>query len=126
MKKINIVLVVLGIVLIAANGLLLNTLNQRLDGMSSKLDQLEVQLTGAQSNTNNQNAIQPKIEVKEKEVFTPTELAEYLNIELDQVFDMIDAPGIGLPYKTVGGEYRFGKAAIDEWLKGNKGENKGN
>ncbi len=49
MKKINIVLVVLGIVLIAANGLLLNTLNQRLDGMSSKLDQLEVQLTGAQT-----------------------------------------------------------------------------
>lgn len=118
MKKISIVLIVLGVVLIAANGLLLNTLNNRFDDMSSKLDQLEMQLARVQSSANNQNVIQPNTEVKEKEVFTPTELAVYLNIRLDQVFDMIDAPGIGLPYVSVGGEYRFGKEAIDEWLKG--------
>ncbi|HYF84511.1 MAG TPA: helix-turn-helix domain-containing protein [Clostridia bacterium] len=126
MKKIGIILVVLGVILIAANGFLLNTLNNRLDGMSSKLDLLEVQLARVQSSANNQNLIQPKTEAKEKDVFTPTELAEYLNININQVYDMIDAPGVGLPYVNIGGEYRFGKEAIDEWLKGNKGENTGN
>jgi excisionase family DNA binding protein len=126
MKKISIVLVVLCVVLIAANGLLLNTLNNRLDGMNSKINQLGVQLARAQSSMNNQNVIQPATEVKGKEVFTPTELSKYLDIKLSQVYDMIDAPGIGLPYICVDGEYRFGKEAIDDWLKGNKGGNTGN
>ncbi len=123
MKKTGIFLVVLGVVLIAANGLLLNSLYNKLEGMSSKLDQLEVQLARVQSSGANQNRIQPSTEVKEKEVFTPSELAKYLNIKMSQVYDMIDAPGIGLPYICVDGEYRFGKEAIDDWLKRNKDEN---
>ena len=123
MKKTGIVLVIIGVVLIAANGLLLNSLNNRLEGVSSKLDQLEVQLARVQSSAVNQNRIQSNTEVKEKEVFTPSELAKYLNIKMSQVYDMIDAPDIGLPYIYVDGEYRFGKEAIDDWLKRNKGEN---
>jgi excisionase family DNA binding protein len=88
--------------------------------VNSKLDQLEMQLARFRSSANSQNRTQQNIVTKEKEVFTPTELAEYMNIGLNQVYDLIDAPGAGLPYINVGGEYRFGKEAIDDWLKGHK------
>jgi excisionase family DNA binding protein len=120
MKKINISLAILSIILITSNTFLLYSLNTRFGTMNSRLDQLEMQLAGFRSSANSQNRIQQKNDTKEKEVFTPTELAEYMNISLDQVYDLIDAPGVGLPYINVGGEYRFGKEAIDDWLKGHK------
>ena len=119
MKRISIFWTVLGVVIVILNITLLYTLNTGFDRVNNKLNQLEMQIAGVRSNTNNQNSNQRDVRVKEKEVFTPTELAEYLNIKLDQVYDMIDFPGVGLPYICVDGEYRFGKEAIDEWLKGN-------
>ena len=123
MKRISIFYTVLGVVIVTLNITLLYTLNTGFDRVNNKLNQLEMQIAGVRSSTNNQNSIQREVRVKEKEVFTPTELAEYLDIKLDQVYDMIDPPGVGLPYICVGGEYRFGKEAIDEWLKENKGYN---
>ena len=126
MKKIIIFLAILGAVLIASNAFILYSMNVKFDSMNSRLDQLEVQISRIQGSANKQNNMQGNIAVKQKEVFTPTELAEYLNIEMDRVYDMIDSPSIGLPYISVGGEYRFGKKAIDDWLKGNTGENTDN
>lgn len=117
MKRTRIFWTVLGVAIVILNIALLCMLNTGFDRVNNKLDQLEMQITGVRSSTNNQNDNQGDVGVKEKEVFTPTELAEYLNIKLDQVYDMIDFPGVGLPYICVDGEYRFGKEAIDEWLK---------
>ena len=126
MKRISIFGAVLGVVIVILNIALLYTLNTGFDKMSNRLDQLEMQMVRVMSNTYNQNISPREAEVKEKEIFTPTELAEYLNIKLDQVYDMIDSPGVELPYVLVEGEYRFGKEAVDEWLKGSKGKNSDN
>jgi excisionase family DNA binding protein len=118
MRK-SIFLVIFGIILVAANIVLLNTQNSKLDKMSSKLDQMEMQLAVARSNTNSQNNIESNA-LMQKEVFTPSELAQYLGVEMSKIYDMIDVEGVGIPYVCIDGEYRFGKKAIDEWLKTSK------
>lgn len=120
MKKINISVVILVIVLLAVNTFQLFSLNGKLDNMDSRLNVLEMRLAELQSSGNSRNSVQGSTVEKEKEVFTPTELAEYMNITLNQVYELIDSPAEGLPYINVGGEYRFGKEAVDDWLKGNK------
>lgn len=119
MKIKGILLAIVGIVFVAANIVLLYTQNSRFDIMSSKLDQMEVQLAGIRSGVNSQNSIQPGVAIR-KEVFTPMELAEYLNIEMDSIYDIIDAQDLGIPYICINGEYRFSKEAIDQWLKTNR------
>lgn len=121
MKKAGILLAIFGAVLFAANIVMLFKLSTRIDIMNNKLGQIEMQLAEIRSSVSNKNNMQQYIEKKEKEVFTPSELAEYLNIGLDKVYDMIDSPDYRIPYIMVDGEYRFGKKAIDDWLKGNKG-----
>jgi len=59
-------------------------------------------------------------EEKWNDVMAPTELAEYLDIELDQVYDIIDNRESGMPYVYIDGAYRFSKDAIDEWLASRK------
>jgi excisionase family DNA binding protein len=126
MKRINIFLVVFVVVFITFNAFLLNMLNIRVGRMDSKLNQLEVQIGRARNSVNYLNNEQSSPVLKEKEVFTPTELALYLEISMGKIYDMIDAPGADLPYVCIDGEYRFGKEAIDEWLKTNKNINTGN
>lgn len=58
---------------------------------------------------------------KAKEVMGPLELAEYLNVDVSKVFELIDSPKTALPYSIIGGEFRFNKNAIDEWMKHNTG-----
>ena len=113
MKKLNTFIVVLCAVLIIANAILIFTLND-------KLDQIQAQLAGVRSGMNNLNNGQGSAEIKEKDVFTPSELARYLGIEMSKIYDMIDKAGTDLPYVNIDGEYRFGKEAIDDWLKTNK------
>lgn len=125
MKRINIVLVVFVAVFIIFNAFLLNMLNSRFGRMDGKLNQLEGQIGGVRNIENYLNNGQSSPALKEKEVFTPTELALYLGISMEKVYDMIDAPGADLPYVCIDGEYRFGKEAIDEWLKTSKTINTG-
>jgi len=47
-------------------------------------------------------------------VLTLDEAAAYLRISTDEVVRSVDADG--LPGRKVGGEWRFFKAAIQEWL----------
>ncbi len=123
MKKTFIFALVLGAVIVVMDIALLYKQNNRFDNIGSRLDGIEMQLAGVRSSMDKQKSIQVDAEVKEKEVFTPTELAEYLNIKLDQVYDMIDAPDTELPYVCIDGEYRFGKDAIDEWMAGKRVHN---
>lgn len=48
---------------------------------------------------------------------TPTELAEYLDIDIKEVYTLwIDDPLSELPFINVKGEIRFSKTAVDEYL----------
>ena len=51
-----------------------------------------------------------------KEVMSPLELAEYLNIDMMLVYDMTEKD-LTMPYIEIDGEYRFNKAAIDKWME---------
>lgn len=117
MKKASIFLMILCAVSVAANGIMFFSFGSKLDNLNSKLDQVEAQLTGVLISVNRLNNMQISTGEKEKEVFSPLELAQYLDVEMSKVYDMIDAPGVGLPYVCIDGEYRFGKEAIDEWLR---------
>ena len=59
-------------------------------------------------------------EKKWNDVMAPTELAQYLDIELGQVYDIIDNRESDIPYVYIDGAYRFSKDAIDEWLASRK------
>jgi len=52
---------------------------------------------------------------------SPLELAEYLDIDVSKIFDLMDSPNSTIPYTFIGGEYRFNKSAVDEWMKSNTG-----
>lgn len=59
-------------------------------------------------------------EEKWNEVMAPTELAQYLDIELNQVYDIIENKESGIPYVYIDGAYRFSKDAINQWLASQK------
>lgn len=81
---------------------------------------MEVRKTSAttksiQNNRNNQSS--QVINKTAKDVMTPLELAEYLGIKMDKVYDLVDNKDAKIPYINIDGEYKFSKTAIDEWLK---------
>lgn len=70
-----------------------------------------------QSIANNQNNnIQQSSEENFKEVMAPTDLAKYLDIELNKVYELATRDN-NMPYVMINGEYRFSKAAIDKWME---------
>lgn len=82
---------------------------------------MEVRQTSAttrsiQNNSRNNQSSQVIMKTA-KDVMTPTELAEYLGIKMDKVYDLVDNKDAKIPYIIIDGEYKFSKAAIDEWLK---------
>lgn len=50
-----------------------------------------------------------------KEVMSPSELAKYLNVPMDKIYDMVSTDKT-MPYVIINNEYRFNKAAIDKWM----------
>lgn len=56
----------------------------------------------------------PKEEAKE--VMSPSELAIYMNIDMNLVYDMA-ASDSTMPYIVIDGEYRFNKVAIEKWME---------
>lgn len=51
-----------------------------------------------------------------KEVMTPLELAKYMGIEMDVVYDIATTDST-MPYIQINGEFRFNKVAIDKWME---------
>lgn len=51
-----------------------------------------------------------------KEILTPREAAEYLNVHVRTIYRLAKAGGI--PGRKVGGSWRFVKEALDKWLLG--------
>jgi excisionase family DNA binding protein len=65
------------------------------------------------NNSDNLQNIQSK---KVKEIMTPTDLAEYMDIEMVKVYEIVSRDN-SMPYIQIDGEYRFNKAAIDKWME---------
>ncbi|MDF2879813.1 MAG: Helix-turn-helix domain [Clostridiaceae bacterium] len=69
-------------------------------------------------NKQNETYTNTKLQIITKEIMTPSELAQYLNIDIQEVYkSIIENQSSNAPYFKVGDEYRFSKKAIDEWLK---------
>jgi excisionase family DNA binding protein len=58
----------------------------------------------------------PKSENVMKEILTPRETAEYLNIHVRTIYRL--AKNGDIPCRKVGGSWRFKKEALDQWLSG--------
>lgn len=87
-----------------------NNIRMELEGLKSQMRQI-------QPNVSYSHAIP---EEKWNDVMAPTELAKYLDIELDQVYDIIDDKESEIPYVLIEGAYRFSKDGIDKWLTSRK------
>lgn len=85
--------------------------------LSSKYYNLMIEIT-----SNNRN-IQPIIYRSDpiqpmviKDVMSPSELANYLNLPMDLIYDMTEQEN-PIPHTLINGEYRFSKAAVDKWME---------
>ena len=78
----------------------LEILRSAVIGLSRRVRELE----------ESQVALPPTLE---SEIMTVDELARYLRLSTDQVFDIIDQ----LPRFQIGYEYRFKRESIDQWIR---------
>ncbi|MCY6958520.1 helix-turn-helix domain-containing protein [Clostridium brassicae] len=62
---------------------------------------------------------------KLNDIMTPSELAEYLNIDIQQVYkSIIENPSSKFPSMNINGELRFSKKAINEYVINGKKDSK--
>lgn len=76
-------------------------------------------LTNSINNMNNKayNTSQPTKEQIQNYIMTPTELADYMKIDVQQIYkSIIDNPNSKFPRIKINGEIRFSKAVIDEYI----------
>ena len=78
----------------------LEILRSAVIGLSRRVRELE----------ESQVALPPTLE---SEIMTVDELARYLRLSTDQIFDIIDQ----LPRFQIGYEYRFKRESIDQWIR---------
>lgn len=78
----------------------LEILRSAVIGLSRRVRELE----------ESQVALPPTLE---SEIMTVDELARYLRLSTDQIFDIIDQ----LPRFQIGYEYRFRRESIDQWIR---------
>jgi hypothetical protein len=92
----------------------------------SRLNELEHKTDLIMSNTNtiNNKISNDMLALKEqqKDIMTPTELANYLKVDIMLIYkSIIDNPDSKFPCIKTNGEIRFSKKAIDEYMmSGNK------
>jgi len=60
----------------------------------------------------------PKFEIWVREILTPREAAEYLNVHVRTIYRLAKKGEI--PGRKVGGSWRFKKVMLDEWFWGRK------
>jgi excisionase family DNA binding protein len=115
LKQNFLTLIVLIVVLISIYKL--NNLQVRYNELNSQYYMLQ---SSIQNISNNQNSYQPQSQQKEaKEIMSPLDLAEYLDIDMMLVYDMVKRDTT-MPYIEINGEYRFNKAAIEKWMETRK------
>lgn len=98
---------------------LLNSQYEKLNSLEHKID-----LIMSNTNTLNNKISNEMLALKEqqKDIMTPTELANYLKVDIKLIYSsIIDNPDSKFPCIKTNGEIRFSKKAIDEYmLSGNK------
>ena len=112
LKQNFLTLIVLVILLI--NVYKLNDLQVKYSQLNLHYSMLQSKVQNLSNNINsNRLQSQPK---QFKEVMSPLDLAEYLNIDMMVVYGMTEKDST-MPYTEINGEYRFNKAAIDKWME---------
>ncbi|MGE5633226.1 MAG: helix-turn-helix domain-containing protein [Caulobacteraceae bacterium] len=120
-NKFAVIVLLAAAVIMSLNTYMIYKLDRKIDDISGRMNYLDSRLSGIQNASGPANSTgQATGNVKAKKVLTPSELAEYLGISMEKVYDMVGDKEWGLPYVNIDGEYRFSKSAIDEWLKSNK------
>lgn len=113
-------LAVVIMILLLISLLRLNQLQQSYNQLSSQYFMLHSSVQNLTNDLNGLNSLRQVErtlqEVPAKEVMSPLELADYLKIPMDTVYDMTTADPT-MPYVVVNGEYRFNKAAINKWME---------
>lgn len=93
-----------------------------LSSYSTKFNDVEDRisfLTSSIGSINNKvsNTFQPTKEQIQNDIMTPSELATYMKIDVQQIYkSIIDNPNSKFPRIRINGEVRFSKIAIDEYM----------
>lgn len=95
---------------IATLGLLKNQSN-RIDLIANITNDMYTRRINTQNNANKVETVQTN------DIMTPTELAEYLDIDIKEIYRLvIDNPDSEIPFLNISGEIRFSKNVIDEYM----------
>ncbi|MDF2521144.1 MAG: hypothetical protein K0R84_1772, partial [Clostridia bacterium] len=83
-----------------------NQLKQQLSRIDMEVRQTSATVSSLQNNSRNNQSNQVIMKTA-KDVMTPMELAEYLGIKMDKVYDLVDNKDAKIPYINIDGEYKF-------------------
>lgn len=103
-------------IILIVNCFLLNKQIEQGYKIEYAIRRLDAEISNNNRNTST-NTVQQIQKPAAKEIMSPLEVANYLQISMDKVYEMVQNKTTKIPYIYVDGEYRFNKAAIDEWMK---------
>jgi hypothetical protein len=120
-KTMKVILGVMIAVLLSLNLAVIKSLNE----VSVKLNEIDIikQRLASISNdmglmrNNVSNSSAKSKEVTQNDIMTPSELAEYLKVDISEVYKtIIENPSSDFPKVTLDWQTRFSKKAIDEYM----------
>lgn len=119
-KALLIIALVVLMSLNAAALFLLKNQSERIDFIANLANQINQKVS--QSTVTIETSDTSKVKEKAKDIMTPSELAEYLNVDFNDIYKLIiDNPESDFPYIKLNGEVRFSKEAVLEYMsEGNK------
>jgi excisionase family DNA binding protein len=107
-------LILIVLIILLVNVFMLRNLQVKYNDLSTQYFLLR---SSVENISNNSNYYKQSIQAKQvKEIMTPLDLAEYMDIEMVKVYEMVSRDNT-MPYIQIDGEYRFNKAAIDKWME---------
>lgn len=119
-KVLFIIALVVSLTLNAAILLLLKNQSDRIDFIANLTNQINQKVS--QNTVTIGDSDTSKVKDEAKDIMTPSELAEYLNVDFNDIYKLIiENPESDFPYIKLNGEVRFSKEAVLEYMReGNK------
>lgn len=119
-KDKNLILSGIVILLLIFNMIQMNRISKHvreIDSINNQINYLRNEVSNLRFQTQNQPQVQVTGRDNDKKIMSAGELAGYLDIDISILFKIIENKDSKIPYLKVNDEYKFSKAAIDEWLK---------
>ncbi|HYE11611.1 MAG TPA: helix-turn-helix domain-containing protein [Patescibacteria group bacterium] len=107
-------MIIIVLIILLVNVFMLRNLQVKFNDLSTQYFMLRSSVENISNNSNYYQQGMPANAVKE--VMSPLDLANYLDIDMVKVYEIVTRDNT-MPYIQIDGEYRFSKTAIDKWME---------